>query len=55
MKTEIPLKQWFHEEAERRHFRPWTVIKYFYRNPARFKLNIRRINKRVVLVVQDQH
>ncbi len=46
---EIPLKQFCHEEAKRRHLQPATVHEYIKRGQYP-NLLMRHINRRVVLV-----
>ena len=48
---QIPLKQWFREEAERQDITPWGLQRRYYAGAYRGKLELVRVNKRVIFVV----
>ncbi len=48
---EIPLKQWFHEEAAKLDMTPWGFAARYYRGEHKGKVTLRMVNKRVVWVV----
>lgn len=48
---ELPLKQWFHEEAERTGRTISAIINSYYYHKIWKKMNLRRVNKRVVYVI----
>lgn len=47
----MPMKQWFFEAAMAARISPRAVITRYYRRPKRYRLNLWRINRRVVLVL----
>lgn len=49
---EVPLKQFFADQAQVRHVSKQTVFTWFYRRRDRYfpHLKLRRVNKRVVFV-----